>query len=117
MYPKSKTMSVALSNLFAISLFHGRNTPDEQLGDWGFDGEIITNIGIGWTYGSIKLLEFNDKGECTDMEILPTYEDMIWFNGKYYGDFEILSMNDPLVTNTDRVKMDFATAQAIINQK
>jgi hypothetical protein len=110
-------MSIQVNKLLALSLYHGRNTPNEQLDGWGFDGEIITNIGIGWTYGSIKLLGLNENGECVDMEVLPMVEDMVYFNGKYYGDFEILSMNDPLVNNPDWVKIDFATAQAIINKK
>lgn len=100
--------------MFAISLFHGRSTPNEQLDDWGFDGPLLINVGVGWTYGSIKLLEFNDAGQCIDMVVLPIHDNMVMFDDNYYGDFEIVPMSDPIALNADRVRLTFSQIKKII---
>ena len=79
-----------------ISLFHGRTSPDEKIGDWGFDGPVIGPVAVSWTYGSVRVHDTL----YTSFEFLPTKEDFVAYDGKYYGDFEIWIEDDPLVKIT-----------------
>jgi hypothetical protein len=74
-----------------IALFHGRSDPSEKLTDWGFDGPIIGPVGLGWTYGSLKLFEPG----WNDFESLPIAEKLVVYDGKFYGDFEVFHAGDP----------------------
>jgi hypothetical protein len=71
-----------------LRLYHGRKDPDETMDDWGTDGPMIGNVGIGWTYGALKL-----HGD-DDFISLPLHGDMILFDGCYYGDFEVIEKYD-----------------------
>ena len=68
-----------------VRLYHGRKTAEDHLDDWGANGPIIGPVGITWTYGSIKL-----HGE-EDFSELIMINDLIYFDGMYYGDFEIVT--------------------------
>jgi hypothetical protein len=67
-----------------IHFYHGRNTPDEDLDDWGFDGPVVGPLRVSWTYDWIKFFHKND------LHHLVTIEELVPINGKYYGDFEVL---------------------------
>lgn len=79
------------SDQFYIALFHGRSGPDDKLSDWGLDGPVIGPVGIGWTYGGLKLF----APGWNDFEFLPTKDDLVHYDGKYYGDFEVFHAEDP----------------------
>ena len=50
-----------------MKLFHGRNTPDEDLDDWGADGPIIGPLQwVHTTYGATIRLAFVDNGTEAD---------------------------------------------------
>ena len=79
------------SDQLYLALFHGRSRPDEKLSDWGFDGPIIGPVGIGWTYGGLRLFEPG----WNDFEFLPTKDDLVHYDGNYFGDFEVFHSSDP----------------------
>lgn len=94
-----------------IRLYHGRNHHDEQLEDWGFEGPIIGDVGVSWTYGSLKI---HGDGYFVS---LPLHGDMIGFDGKFYGDFELIEKYDYKIhwrkSHADKV-LSFEQAQAIV---
>jgi hypothetical protein len=77
-----------------ISLFHGRKYPKQDMEGWGDMGPIIGPVDISWTYGCPKIHK-----DWDDWEHLPMSKDrdMVHFAGVYYGDFEIVHADDPLV--------------------
>lgn len=35
-----------------LRLYHGRNTPEQEMDDWGFEGATLNDVDvIIWTYG------------------------------------------------------------------
>lgn len=77
-----------------ISLYHGRIDPKKSPKDWGTNGPIIGPVDISWTYGQIKIHK-----SWEEWRHLRSSEDndMIYFDEVYYGDFEIVFADDPLV--------------------
>jgi hypothetical protein len=69
-----------------LHLYHGRNTPDEEMNDWGFDGPRIECDCVGFTYGTIWIVRNGEREDLT-----PKGEDLIPWEGKYYGDFEVIA--------------------------
>lgn len=70
-----------------VRFYHGRKTVEEQLDGWGTEGPVIGPVSVSWTYGKLRL----------DMEYLVMREDLIYFQGVYYGDFEILDDNSLMI--------------------
>ena len=70
-----------------LKLFHGRNTPTEELDDWGFDGPVLGPLAhVHTTYGSdIKLGDV--EGEL--IGVLHTVNDLVYYNKAYYGDWSV----------------------------
>jgi hypothetical protein len=71
-----------------IRLFHGRRNPKEELEDWGEDGPVLGPFdGIHSTYlHHIRPVVQGDSE--VDLEIV---EDMLYYDGVYYGDWTVLS--------------------------
>lgn len=102
-------------NKVNINLFHGRNTVDEELEDWGFEGPILKDVGFAFTYGLLKIFNVNYDGSFGDMIFLPVVEGMVKLGGKYYGDFEILTSDDEaIVRDADRERLTFLQLKAIV---
>ena len=79
--------SEEIKNNVYIRLYHGRDTKEEQMEDWGFECPyIIQCSGFIWTYGTFRV--FWGKDWETDLKV---NEDMIEFMGKFYGDFELFT--------------------------
>ena len=80
----------------SVKLFHGRNDPDEDMDDWGFDGPCLGPIeGVRLTYGNVALL-VDDRIE------LPMVDYVILYDGKYYGDAAIQTVEaEPPTTQID----------------
>ena len=74
--------------MVAIRLFHGRNSVDQELEDWGEDGPVLGPFdGIHTTYHHhIRPVVKGDSDG--DLEIV---EDMMYYDGMYYGDWAIMS--------------------------
>ncbi|AOX99670.1 hypothetical protein BJP62_03885 [Jeongeupia sp. USM3] len=76
-----------------LTLHHGRHAKDEELDDWGFDGPRIGPI--DWahiTYLDSINLGFSDGGETGPMygaDPLRFEQDMLFYAGCWYGDWEI----------------------------
>ena len=83
-----------------ITLFHGRNHPEQDMQDWGFQGPRIGPLNfIQFTYGHMR---FEFKKSVTEKHIrdvlkvktmpefeLEYYEDMIVWSEMYFGDMSI----------------------------
>jgi hypothetical protein len=67
-----------------LHLFHGRTDPEQQMNEWGTDGPYIGPTYIGWTYGGLKV----------NHEHLLQKEDMIYYDGVYYGDCCVLTTEE-----------------------
>lgn len=81
-----------------VHLYHGRNNPEEQMDDWGFDGpKIGPLIFCHGTYAAHLKLEFEQGYEHhaklfrldPAFPEIPYKEDMLFHDGKYYGDFTV----------------------------
>ena len=69
-----------------IRLFHGRSDPEQDMDDWGSDGPVFGPCQfVHTTYSSLVRLGSGD-GSCDE---LFTVEDMLYYDGVYYGDWSI----------------------------
>lgn len=71
-----------------LRLFHGRKEPNQDMDDWGFDGPIFgPYIGIHGVYrNNINLSKRNG-----DIDMLYVANDLVYYDGSYYGDWCILT--------------------------
>ena len=68
-----------------LKLFHGRSHPEEELDDWGADGPIFgPSPFFHTTYG--WLVKFSEEG---DDAVLYLSDDMLYYDGVWYGDWSI----------------------------
>jgi hypothetical protein len=80
-----------------LGLFHGRDTPNEAMNDWGFDGPALGPLKhVHTTYASNMHVQFN----ClSDAHLLTGNNDtylelqldggLLCFDGKLYGDWTV----------------------------
>lgn len=80
-----------------LGLFHGRNSRKEDMNDWGFAGPVLGPLGYCHTtymaHMHLRFLHGQDARICcnsghlsVDLEVV---EDMIHFEGAYYGDWTV----------------------------
>jgi hypothetical protein len=70
-----------------LHLFHGRMDPEEDMEDWGDDGPLFGPLQYAHvTYCSDIKLEMADGRQP---EWLRFHEDMVEFDGVYYGDWSV----------------------------
>lgn len=99
--PKIHHMQDAPEGLY-VGFFHGRDTVDEELNDWGYDGPVIGPI--NWWHTTY---EKHIRAElCAPRELAALYmreglvddwgmfelqvvEGMAFVGGKYYGDWSV----------------------------
>lgn len=76
-----------------LRLFHGRETLDQHLDDWGTDGPVLGPLPyVQVTYCSeIKIGD--------DYEPIPIIKDLAKYKGVYYGDWSIFDEENPDVTD------------------
>ncbi len=73
-----------------IQLLHGRDDPNEDMKDWGFDGPTLGPfVAVHFTYRQF-IRCITDPAQELELE-LEFHEDLLVFEDKYYGDFEIVS--------------------------
>ena len=71
-----------------IKLLHGRHDPNEDMQDWGFHGPVLGPFeAVHFTYRDHIRCITNSATE-DELELGFT-DDMLTYEGKYYGDFEI----------------------------
>jgi len=77
-----------------LRLYHGRVDPQEKLEDWGSEGPIFGPYeSIQITYGAdIKMHKYDH------FEDLGWYQDLIYYDGVYYGDMQIFSTDQATET-------------------
>lgn len=90
--------------MMKLRLYHGRNNPEQEMNDWGFEGAILNGVdGIIWTYGVPRVFFVNDNAlktakdltgwdEIADALEMRVYEDLIKTNEGYFGDWELSQM-------------------------
>jgi hypothetical protein len=73
-----------------LKLMHGRATPDQQMNDWGFDGPILGPFeAVHFTYTThVRCFPKGSDGDAEALELC-FHDDMLVYDGKFYGDFEI----------------------------
>lgn len=70
-----------------LGLFHGRNTINEEVNDWGFEGPIIGPL--KWVHTTYRShVRFCPIGEDDGID-LAFNEDLLNWEGKYYGDYTV----------------------------
>lgn len=99
-----------------IHLYHGRNNPAEDMDDWGFEGPVIGPLAyVHVTYlcdvkfactpevfrkfWPVQAAAWDEKGYSNMNGPLVDYnfkihEDLIEYDGKFYGDWSIASSAD-----------------------
>lgn len=76
-----------------LKLMHGRDDPGQQMADWGFDGPVLGPFeAVHFTY--LTHVRCFPEGNAGDELELCFHDDMLVYEGKYYGDFEIVSGDD-----------------------
>tara|TARA_R110002074_G_scaffold180998_1_gene345407 strand:- start:52 stop:357 length:306 start_codon:yes stop_codon:yes gene_type:complete len=73
-----------------LSLIHGRKKPDENVEDWGFDGPFIGPLSYCHiTYMCHVKLAFKDGINVFDDDAIIIKDDLLYYDGNYYGDWSI----------------------------
>ncbi|HEX4000987.1 MAG TPA: hypothetical protein VHX65_20750 [Pirellulales bacterium] len=71
---------------FYLRLYHGRNDPEQQMDEWGFVGPTFGPLS---SYVHTYCCTFRIHGESDTSELwLDTHDDMIRWDGCFYGDME-----------------------------
>lgn len=91
-----------------LGLFHGRDDPKARMDDWGYDGPAIGPL--RWchtTYAFTVRIEFETLTDASlyfdedfDGE-LPLHDDMLVFDGSYYGDWTLYYVRPEECANPD----------------
>lgn len=83
-----------------LELYHGRKNPDQDLEDWGFDGPIIGPLEhMTFTYLNVIRVFFTKESiakacgfEGKDDNWITFEDDLLVFQGNYYGDFSLIDL-------------------------
>jgi len=72
-----------------IRLFHGRTDPNRDMDGWGSDGPVFGPYAVVQTTYAywIRLGKFTD----TQFDELRLFDDMVYYDGVYYGDWSVFS--------------------------
>lgn len=66
-----------------LMLFHGRKPHDQKIDDWGTDGPIFQVEFVHTTYAC--------EVKINDEHHLPIDEDMLYYDGVWYGDWSVFN--------------------------
>jgi hypothetical protein len=90
---------------FTVKLFHGRETAHETMHEWGFEGPVLGPLeSVQVTYGALVL--FTTDHERIE---LGRVEDLIFYDGKLYGDAVVGTADEQLPTEqVERAKTENA---------
>jgi hypothetical protein len=87
-----------LDSKMYLNLFHGRDSKNQDMEGWGDQGPIVPIDGFGFTYSTLTVYDVDG----TDSELVQD-EDLIFYDGKWYGDFSILTPGELTTTDEDRL--------------
>jgi hypothetical protein len=75
-----------------LRLYHGRTDPNQKMPDWGFDGPTFGPLSCYvQTYSrTLRIHGYSDDDEVW----LKMFDDMIQWEGSFYGDMEIFVARD-----------------------
>ena len=90
---RNRIAHISVPGCLYLFMYHGRKTPDQEMNDWGENGPHIGPL----TYCSVTCcqaiaLGFADgyeTGECFSHVGFGIHDDLLFFDGMYYGDWEI----------------------------
>lgn len=103
-----------------LQLFHGRDSKDEHMEDWGFPGPVFGPLKyVHTTYGSDIKFEYTDgsTGSNPSDGLLSAVDDMVYYDGRYYGDWSVFEMTDKLYrVHTVRIQA-FSPAKASLKRE
>jgi hypothetical protein len=87
----AKGMALVPDKMY-LRLYHGRTNPDQEMDDWGFAGPTFGPLAC---YVHTYCSTFRIHGEGNSIEIwLDRHDDMIRWDGCFYGDMEIFIAGD-----------------------
>ena len=90
-----------------IRLFHGRTDPEQDMDDWGSDGPVFGPYEfVHITYASCVRFG-RQNGDCDSLYV---YEDMLFYNGAYYGDWSVFT--DETLKKGEFVTIPFVQSKA-----
>jgi hypothetical protein len=69
-----------------LRLYHGRHDPNQEMNGWGFDGPTFGPL---LSFVQTYCATFRIYGEDDTEYWLETHDDMIRWDGSYYGDLEL----------------------------
>lgn len=72
----------------ALELFHGRRDPEEQLEEWGSQGPVFLVDYVHVTYLCDIKLGIPEPAGDGDLRFV---EDLVYYDGIYYGDWSVFS--------------------------
>lgn len=72
----------------ALELFHGRRDPDENLECWGSQGPVFLVDYVHVTYLCDMKLGIPEPAGDGDLHFV---EDLVYYDGVYYGDWSVFS--------------------------
>src|SRR5215831_9446820 len=91
-----------------LELFHGRKAPDVQLDDWGTQGPVFGPLQfVHTTYATNVKFTFADGSDRDGW--LQIIDDLIYYDGTYYGDWSSFATLTPEV---DKRLVEFAQQKA-----
>ncbi len=75
-----------------LRLYHGRTVPDQEMDDWGFVGPTFGPLS---SYVHTYCCTFRIHGDGDSSEVwLEKHDDMIRWDGCFYGDMEVFIASD-----------------------
>jgi hypothetical protein len=77
-----------MSEKVALELFHGRKEPTEQLENWGFRGPVFLVDYVHVTYLTDIKLGVPEPAGDGDLRYV---DDVVYYDGAYYGDWSVCS--------------------------
>ena len=98
-----------------LELFHGRSVPEENLQDWGDPGPILGPLRyFHTTYAADLKLETVD-GQCGELSLVGSGHDLIYYDGKFYGDWSVFSSEDLNEEGRERIAQ-FERSKSILSE-
>ena len=92
-----------------IRLFHGRADPNQDMDDWGTDGPVFGPYEFAHTTYKSHLKLGRPEGHCD--ELFVHAEDMVFYDGVYYGDWSVFARETLQQGGYQTTKFDPAKAR------
>jgi hypothetical protein len=75
-----------------LRLYHGRTDPNQQMDHWGFAGPTFGPLRC-YVHTYCGIFRFHGEGDSSEVW-LETHDDMIRWDGCFYGDMEVFLAGD-----------------------